>query len=150
MAGSTRFGPLSEQNIITEDEKIGGLSITHGPTRIIALKKYLLDLRLVLFDTHEVSDEQVVRATDNLHLAAAILAMKHIFDELKEMKPVFQHAVKLDRDRFMMILEYITLTKEVNEQELEEILKESGVETMPSLVQKWLEQGRQQGIQQGL
>ncbi len=114
------------------------------------LKKYLLDLRLVLFDTHEISDEQVVEATDNLHLAAAILAMKHIFDELKEMKPVFQHAVKLDRDRFMMILEYITLTKEVNEQELEEILKESGVETMPSLAQKWLEQGRREGIQQGM
>ena len=114
------------------------------------LKEYLLDFRLVVFDTHHVSDEEVMAATDNLYLAAGILAMKHIFEELKGMKPVFRHAVRLDRDRFMMILEYVTLAKEVDEQELEEILKESGVETMVSLAQKWWEQGRQQGIQQGL
>ena len=37
------------------------------------------------------------------------------------------------------------MSRQIDEKELEEILKESGVKTMPSLTQKWLEQGIQQG-----
>ncbi len=58
--------------------------------------------------------------------------------------------VKLDKDRFLMVLEYIIMSKQVDEKELEKILKESGVKAMQSLVQKWLEQGIQQGVKQGV
>ena len=66
------------------------------------------------------------------------------------MKPVFQRMVKLDHDRFLMVLEYVIMSKEMDEKELEEILKESGVKTMPSLAQEWLNQGIQQGMEQGI
>ena len=115
-----------------------------------ALKKYLLDFRIVLFDTTQIEDHEIVTFTNNLYLSASLLTMKHIFEDLKGLEPAFKHMVKLDRDRFLMVLEYVIMSKKIDEKELDKILRESGVKTMPSLAQKWLEEGIQQGIQQGL
>ena len=56
--------------------------------------------------------------------------------------------MRLDRDRFLMVLEYVIMAKDIKEEELEEIVKEAGGDTMPSLAQRWLDQGRQQEAQE--
>ncbi|PXF57353.1 MAG: hypothetical protein C4B58_10180 [Deltaproteobacteria bacterium] len=113
-----------------------------------AIRDYLVDFSIVLFDTNRHTDEDILRASGNLYLAASILAMKHIFRDIKSLRPVFKQIVQLDRDRFLMVLEYVIMTKDIKEEELEELIKEAGGDTMPSLAQRWLEQGIQQGMLQ--
>ena len=111
-----------------------------------AIRDYLVDFRIVLFDTNQHTDEDILRASGNLYLAASILAMKHIFKDFKSLKPIFRHMTRLDKDRFLMVLEYVIMVKDIKEEELEEIVKEAGGDAMPSLAQRWLEQGKQQGM----
>ena len=49
--------------------------------------------------------------------------------------------MRLDRERFLMVLEYVIITKDIKEEELEKLVKEAGGDTMPSLAQRWLDQG---------
>ena len=42
------------------------------------------------------------------------------------------------------------MTKDFQEEELEEIIKKAGGDTMPSLAQKWIDQGMQKGMQKGM
>jgi hypothetical protein len=76
--------------------------------------------------------------------------MKHIFKDLESLKPVLKRIMQLERNRFLMVLEYVIMVKDIKEEELEEIIKEAGGDTMPSLAQRWMEQGKQQGLQQGM
>ena len=110
------------------------------------LKRYLLNFRIVLFDTTRVTDDEILKTSNDLYLTASLLLMKHIFDDLKGLRPVFKHLMQLDQDRLFMVLQYVIMSKDMKEDELEEILKETGGETMPSLAQRWLEQGIQQGM----
>ena len=84
------------------------------------------------------------------YLAASLLAMKHIFKDIESFKPIFRHIVQLDRDHFLMVLQYVIMTKDFQEEELEEIIKKAGGDTMPSLAQKWIDQGMQKGMQKGM
>ena len=114
------------------------------------LKQYLLNFRILLFDTTKVTDDEILSMSNDLYLTASLLLMKHIFDDLKGLRPVFKHLVYLDRDRFLMVLQYVIMTKDIKEGELEEILEGTGGEVMPTLAQRWLEQGIQQGIREGI
>ena len=114
------------------------------------LRKYLLNFRIILFDTSRTSDSDILNTSNDLYLTASLLLMKHIFDDLKGLRPVFKHLIQLDRDRLFMLLQYVIVNKDMKEDELEEILKAGGDEAMPSLAQRWLEQGIQQGIQKGM
>ena len=49
-----------------------------------------------------------------------------------------------------MVLQYVIMTKDIKEEELEEILKNAGGDIMPSLAQRWMDQGKEQGMQQGM
>ena len=115
-----------------------------------AIRDYLLDFSIVLFDTNQRTDDEILRTCGNMYLAASILAMKHIFKDIRSLAPVLRQIVRLDRDRFLMVLEYVIMAKDIKEEELEELIKDAGGDVMPSLAQKWLEQGRQQGLQQGM
>ncbi len=42
------------------------------------------------------------------------------------------------------------MTKDLQEEELAKIIKKAGGETMPSLAQKWIDQGMQKGMQKGM
>ena len=53
----------------------------------------------------QIKDDEIVSATNDLYLAASLLTMKHIFDDIRGMKPAFQEMVKLDQERFLMVLE---------------------------------------------
>jgi len=114
------------------------------------IKQFLLNFKIVLFDTNRHTDEEILQACNNFYLAASLLAMKHIFEDINSFKPVFKHIIKLDRDRFLMVLQYVIMTKDIREEELAEIIKEAGGDTVPSLAQKWIDRGMQKGIQKGM
>ena len=114
------------------------------------IRDFLLNFKIVLFDTNRHTDEEILQACDNFYLAASLLAMKHIFKDIESFKPIFRHIVQLDRDHFLMVLQYVIMTKDFQEEELEEIIKKAGGDTMPSLAQKWIDQGMQKGMQKGM
>lgn len=127
------------------------------PTRFLdyfdvddVIRDYLVDFSIVLFDTNRHRDEDILRASGNLYLTASLLAMKHIFKDIESLKPIFKRIVQLDRDHFLMVLQYVIMTKDIKEEELEEILKNAGGDIMPSLAQRWMDQGKEQGMQQGM
>ena len=115
------------------------------------LKGYLVDFGYVFVDTSSYSDEEIAEKDySNLHFAASLLTLKHIFSELDKLKPALSYAGRLDRDRFLFILEYIASSRDMGKEDLAELLKEVGGDTvMPTLAERWLEEGKQQGIQQG-
>jgi hypothetical protein len=105
------------------------------------IRDYLVDFSIVLFDTNRHTDKDILRICGNLYLAASLLTMKHIFKDVKSLRPVFKRIMQLDRDHFLMVLQYVIMTKDIKEKELEEILRNAGGDIMPSLAQRWLEQG---------
>ncbi len=114
------------------------------------LKKYLLDFKVFLFDTCAYDNEDLLKFTENMYLAAGLLLLKNIFKDLKELKPVLKQILKVRIDNVEYLLNYIVMAKEIEEEEFEQVLKEIGGEFMPTLAQKWLEQGKKQGLQIGL
>ena len=74
------------------------------------IRDYLVDFSIVLFDTNRHRDEDILRASGNLYLTASLLAMKHIFKDLDSLRPIFKRIVQLDRDHFLMVLQYVIIT----------------------------------------
>jgi len=114
------------------------------------LKKYLLDFKVFLFDTWAYENEDLLKFSQNMYLTAALLLFKNIFKDLKELKPVFKQVLKIETEQAEYLLNYIVMAKDVDENDLNQVLQEIGGNLMPSLAQKWLEQGKQQGWQLGL
>ena len=113
------------------------------------IKKYLLDFEVIVFDTNEHSDEKIMQCSGNLYLVAGLLAMKHIFKDLKEMKKIFEVVFELEKDKQYAVFNYIVMAKDIKEEDLIEVLKEGG-EIMPSLAERWLKQGFEQGLEAGI
>lgn len=63
---------------------------------------------------------------------------------------VFRHFSRLDKDRFLYIMKYISATHEIDDRKSKQILEIAGGTTMPTLAQIWTEEGRQEGMQQGM
>ena len=94
----------------------------------------------------------------NAYLMSAMFLMK----EMKEMDPektviFFQYLAKSglvkDRDFVLILIEYLARTNDIEENKIMDIIgSELGSETeemMPTLAQKWLEQGKAEGREEG-
>ena len=123
------------------------------------LRVYLPDFRYLLCDLTQYSDEEMRGAVT---LKASFLLMKHIFAaDLADRLPGILKLIK-DLLNKRSGLEYLeTLLKyvasgsdQIREEEIErgikEILREKGGDIMPTVAERWIEQGIQQGIQQGI
>jgi len=109
------------------------------------IKEYLLNFKSVIFDTNKIDDETLTEKINNLNLLAALLSFKHIFDDIEELKPIFKTLINFGEDRLFMFLEYIVISRSVDEDKLKEALKEIGGDKMPTLAQKWFEEGLEKG-----
>ena len=45
------------------------------------IREYLVDFSIVLFDTNQHTDDDILKSSGDLYLAASLLAMKHIFKD---------------------------------------------------------------------
>ena len=123
------------------------------------VKKFLLNYKYILFDTNswDLDDKRNEKLRDNINLIAYLFLMKSAFQQgLESIKKLihFWHEKGLveDIDLLLSSLNYIVSIKDVAPEELIKILKESeiqGGEIMPSLAQRWIEQGIEQGIEEG-
>ena len=92
-----------------------------------------------------------MKSINNLYLSASLLLMKNIFKDIKELKPVLKKMVMLDDDRVIRLFEYIVVNKDIEKEELKELIIEmKGENTMPTLAQRWLDEGKVEGIQIGI
>jgi len=116
-----------------------------------ALEGYLMDFKFVIFDTTQIENHDIIKGINNLYLSASLLLMKNIFKDIKELKPILKEIIKIDDDRVIRLFEYIVVMKDIKKEEFQEILTEiKGEDKMPSLAQRWLEEGRAEGIQIGV
>jgi len=116
-----------------------------------AIRQYLVDFKVIFFDSNRYEDNAIIKSSENLYLCAGLLAMKHIFEKFRDLKESIIPILKeIDEDRVLLVLEYLVAGKDIKEEELESIYEEIGGKKMPSLAQKWLEQGMQKGLQQGM
>lgn len=123
------------------------------------LKVYLPDFRYLLCDLTQYSDEEMRGAVT---LKAAFLLMKHIFAaDLADRLPGILKLIKdlLNKrsglEYLETLLRYVASgSDQIREEEIErgikEVLREKGGDIMPTVAEKWIEQGIQQGIQQGI
>ncbi len=114
------------------------------------LKKYLLDFEIFLFDTGRYSNEELLRFSQNMYLAASLLLFKNIFKDIRELKPILKQVLKIEIDNVEYLLNYIVMAKDIEEEKFGQILREIGGKDMPSLAKRWLEQGKQEGWKMGL
>jgi len=115
------------------------------------LQNYLMDYKFIIFDTTKIENNDIINSINNLYLSASLLLMKNIFKDIKELKPILKEIVTLDDDRVIRLFEYIVVMKDIDREKFQEILTEiKGEDKMPSLAQRWLEEGIQQGMQQGI
>lgn len=116
-----------------------------------SLDAYLMDFKFVIFDTTEIENHDIMESINNLYLSASLLLMKNIFKDIKELKPVLKKMVMLDDDRVIRLFEYIVVNKDIQKEELKELIIEmKGEDTMPTLAQRWLDEGKAEGIQIGI
>jgi len=77
--------------------------------------------------------------------------MKNIFRDIKELKPILKEIVTLDDDRVIRLFEYIVVNKDIEKDEFNEILLEvKGEDKMSTLAQRWMDEGRAEGMQRGI
>jgi len=109
----------------------------------------------LLCDLSNFKDEEL---KGEVQLRAALLLMKHIFDpDLAERIPgmvsLFADICREERGLKALhtFLTYLTAgTDRVTEEEIQHALEDTKGETiMPTLAQKWMEQGLEQGLKQG-
>lgn len=123
-----------------------------------SLKKYALNFEYMLFDTKDFDMSQNEKFGRNAYLMSAMSLMK----EMKEMDPektviFFQYLAKSglvkDRDFVLILIEYLARTNDIEENKIMDIINsELGSETeeiMPTLAQKWLDQGKAEGREEG-
>ncbi len=114
------------------------------------LKKYLLDFEVQLFDTNAYEDEELLKFSDNMYLIASLLMFKNIFKDIDKMNTVLKRTLEIETEKGLMILDYFVMARDIKEYELNELIREIGGDKMPSLAQRWLEQGKQEGLHQGI
>ncbi len=83
--------------------------------------------------------------------------MKSAFKkDLETIKKIFkfwhEKGFTKDKDKMLFFLLYISATKDISQETIKKIFEESkikGGDIMPTLAQRWIEQGKQEGIQVG-
>ncbi len=123
------------------------------------LKSFLLDFKYILFDTREWDFDETDNSLlqENVRLLTALMLFKDAFnkhiDILRKLVELWaQKGLLEDISHILASLTFIVETKDVTEKDVIKILEESqikGGEIMPTLAQRWVEQGRQLGRQEG-
>ncbi len=123
------------------------------------LKLFLLNYRYILFDTKEwdfredINDE----LRDNVFLLTLLVLMKCAYNrDLDAIGRIFrfwqESGISRDVDQMLFYLMYITETGDIPAERLKEMLEESkipGGDIMPTLAQRWIDEGMKKGMQQG-
>jgi len=116
-----------------------------------AIEGYLMNFKFIIFDTNKIENSDIIESIDNIYLSASLLLMKNIFKDIKEIRPILKEIIKLDDDRVIRLFEYIIVIKDIEKEKFQEILKEiKGEDKMPSLAQRWLDEGIAIGVQKGI
>jgi predicted transposase/invertase (TIGR01784 family) len=125
-----------------------------------AVKRFLLNFEYVLFDTNDWDweAESSRPLKENVFLLSAMLLIKASFQQnLEIIRQVFQLWRQMgfvhEQERINFLMIYIAETQDIPAQELTKMLKESkitGEETMPTLAQRWRDEGKEQGMLQGI
>ena len=117
----------------------------------LVIDGYLIDFKFVIFDTTEIENHDIIKRIDNLYLSASLLLMKNIFRDIRELKPILKEIVTLDDDRVIRLFEYIVVNKDIEKDKFNEILLEvKGEDKMSTLAERWLDEGRAEGMQRGI
>ena len=110
-----------------------------------------MNFKFIIFDTNKIENSDIIESIDNIYLSASLLLMKNIFKDIKEIRPILKEIIKLDDDRVIRLFEYIIVIKDIEKEKFQEILKEiKGEDKMPSLAQRWLDEGIAIGVQKGI
>jgi predicted transposase/invertase (TIGR01784 family) len=122
------------------------------------IKKFLLNYRYILFDTKDwdFGKEKNKELGKNVFLLSALALMKSIsnddLDSIVELFRFWHEKGFTNKDKVLFFLTYISETKDIEPKELQEILEEvriEGGDIMPTLAQRWKNEGRQQGWTEG-
>ncbi|HFU76495.1 MAG TPA: hypothetical protein ENK66_09655 [Arcobacter sp.] len=63
--------------------------------------------------------------------------MKNIFIDIDELKPMLEYIIKVDDDRVIRLFEYIVVNKDIEKDELKEIINEvKGADKIMTLVHR--------------
>ena len=116
------------------------------------LKSYIVKFRYELFDTAAYDEKSIEQKfANNLLMLAGLIAFKNILSGKEGLLKVFQWLSHLGvaTDTLNFILDYITYSVDISLEEIDKIAKEGGIENMPSLAERLLEEGEQRGIKKG-
>ena len=122
-------------------------------------RKYMLNFEYILYDTKHFDSSQNEKFGRNAYLMSALSLMKNFKGmSLDNMTAFFKFLASsgLSKEKHLIIIliEYFVRTNQVEEEKVMDIIEqELGSEAediMPSLAQKWLEQGREQGMGEGI
>lgn len=122
-----------------------------------SIKEFLLNYKYVLFDTKDwdFMDEANQGLKNNVFLLTALVLMKNAFNEdVASVKEIFkfwnEKGFTKDIDKMVFFLLYISATKDISPEKLKKMLEESNIkggDIMPSLAQRWMDEGRKKGIE---
>ncbi|MCP4668136.1 MAG: Rpn family recombination-promoting nuclease/putative transposase, partial [Deltaproteobacteria bacterium] len=122
------------------------------------VKEFMLDYRYVFFDTLDWDFETAdASLKQNIFTLTALALMKSASnDDLESILQIFkfwhEKGFVKDKDNMLFFMEYISETKDIDQERLENILEETKIEggdLMPTLAQRLRDEGRQEGIQTG-
>jgi len=129
------------------------------------LKEYCLNYRYILFDTHRWNfDEEVkTKISENIEMFTSIMMLKSAFEKnidflIKIIDFLSQNDfIDINRpaesSHLIILLEYISQTKDISFDELNNIMKKTGIKgdnIMPTLAQRLADKGKKEGIQIGM
>jgi predicted transposase YdaD len=124
------------------------------------VKTFLLNYRYILFDTNcwDFNAPGNEALGDNVFLLTGLLLFKSVFHEdMETIGKVFdfwhQSGLSRDRERLLFMLTYIACTQDISPERLEKMLEKShinGGDIMPTLAQRWVEQGEERGVKKGV
>ncbi len=124
------------------------------------LKKYILNFSYILFDTNRWKNfESEPELKKNIFLLTSLILMKSAVDNNHEIiKKIFDFWAEkgfIDNskdEKLIFFLTYIVTTRDIPQRELANFLEEKkilGGDPMPTLAQRWIEEGKTEGLIEG-
>lgn len=120
--------------------------------------RYIPNFEYILIDTSQYSDE-MLREIKSGSLQASLFLLKYIFDDAlgSQLSKVLQPLTGIPQeellDRLMAVINYIiTATDKVDENEFQAMLTDvfrDAEDTMPTIAEKWFQQGEVKGHTEG-
>ena len=123
------------------------------------IKPFLLNFSYLLYDTIDFDDNNTEKFHNNLILISSLIGLKTAFkrNDVESIKKIINNLNKLglltEIGRIEMFLIYILKTKDIEEQQIIEILStynNEGGNTMETLADYFMQKGMEQGILQGI